>query len=204
MRETGEQPCPPSWAEAVLRTLLQPQDRESVSGDLLEEYRAGVFPSRGRLRADRWYVRQVMGFLWRATWQWGVLLAAASIIRGALDWFVPPASFYARAIVTTYTAIGLFLAAGFWTAWRTRSLGAGILAGLGMGVIAAAIDMAGTAIMIGIWHDPLTLAAIERSGGLAEMFELPLLRIVPGMLLATIGALAATGGARFVRSHAVE
>ena len=39
---------PPEWAEALLRLLLKPEDRESVSGDLLEEYRQSVVPERGR------------------------------------------------------------------------------------------------------------------------------------------------------------
>src|SRR5688500_10263372 len=35
---------PPRWAEAILRLLLKPEDRESVSGDLLEEYRETIVP----------------------------------------------------------------------------------------------------------------------------------------------------------------
>lgn len=55
---------PPAWAEATLRLLLKPADRESVTGDLLEEYRDSVLPERGRRRADIWYVMQVAGFVW--------------------------------------------------------------------------------------------------------------------------------------------
>jgi len=59
---------PPRWAEALLRLLLPSDHAETVSGDLLEEYRETVVPSRGRRRADAWFVRQVAGFAWRATW----------------------------------------------------------------------------------------------------------------------------------------
>jgi len=40
-RMTMDRPAaqPPRWAEATLRLLLKPEDRDSVSGDLLEEYR---------------------------------------------------------------------------------------------------------------------------------------------------------------------
>jgi hypothetical protein len=50
----------------MLRLLLKPADRESVTSDLLEEYRESIAPARGR-DAHRWYVKQVGGFLWRAS-----------------------------------------------------------------------------------------------------------------------------------------
>ena len=49
---------PPFWAEAVLRVLLAPRDFETVSGDLLEGFRANVYPARGSCGANVWYVRQ--------------------------------------------------------------------------------------------------------------------------------------------------
>ena len=57
---------PPRWAESLLCLLLEPEDRESVSGDLLEEYRQAIVPARGA-GANRWYVRQVGWYLLRAT-----------------------------------------------------------------------------------------------------------------------------------------
>jgi len=38
---------PPRWAEALLRAFLKPGDFESVSGDLLEQYRDSIYPARG-------------------------------------------------------------------------------------------------------------------------------------------------------------
>ena len=35
---------PPQWSEPALRLFLKPEDRESVPGDLLEEYRLVVRP----------------------------------------------------------------------------------------------------------------------------------------------------------------
>src|SRR5688572_26683602 len=57
---------PPRWADALLGTFLNPQEAETESGDLLEAYRDSIYPTRGRWRADLWYVRQVAGYLLRA------------------------------------------------------------------------------------------------------------------------------------------
>jgi hypothetical protein len=141
-------------------------------------------------RDDSWYVRQT-GFVLRTSWWWGVLSAATVITRTAFDWFVPPETFYARATASTYTAVALFLAAGFFTAWRSRSLRAGVLAGIATGLISAILVVAGSLIMLGLWHDERTLSAIERSGGLSEVFTLPMLMIVPGTIVAALGGVLA-------------
>ena len=72
---------PPRWADALLRLLLPPEEAETVSGDLIEEYRETVYPVRGRWRADLWFVRQVSGFAWRSSLIWGVLLALAFLVH---------------------------------------------------------------------------------------------------------------------------
>jgi hypothetical protein len=56
-------PGPTPWAEFVLRILLRSRDRETVTGDLLEEYRETILPVQGRVRAGVWYLRQVMGLM---------------------------------------------------------------------------------------------------------------------------------------------
>lgn len=66
---------PPVWAESILRLLLPPRNRESVSGDLLEEYRDVVVPTRGVLRAQLWYVRQLVSFV-----------TVTSVGRASIDW----------------------------------------------------------------------------------------------------------------------
>lgn len=53
----------PRWAEAVLQIVLPACDRESVLGDLLEEYREEVLATRGQVRAQLWYLRQVLVLL---------------------------------------------------------------------------------------------------------------------------------------------
>src|SRR4051812_32931024 len=69
-------PYPGAWAEAVLRALLPPETRESVSGDLLEEYRDQQLPQRGLFRSRLWYLGQVAALLWRTTWPCVLMLVA--------------------------------------------------------------------------------------------------------------------------------
>ena len=49
---------PPAWLEWLLVRFLAARDRETVAGDLLEEYREERLPRYGRMRADFWYLRQ--------------------------------------------------------------------------------------------------------------------------------------------------
>jgi hypothetical protein len=196
---------PPAWAERLLRLLLAPADREIVSGDLLEAYRDDVQPSRGRWRADLWYIRQVAWFAWRAAWVWGALLAAAVVGRDALDWWLSPTTeFYARSLVSTYAAIGIFACAGLMAAWRSHSIAAGTLTGALTGVVAAVIIELASLGQLAVWHDPHTLAMIDASGGLSEMFSLPLIVVVPGTMCATIGAVVGRGLAWSMQSHLSE
>jgi hypothetical protein len=190
---------PPLWADFVLRRLvLARQDRDAVSGDLVEEYRAVVVPERGQRRADRWYVAQVAGYVVRSNLVWAVLFAAAYLARLAYDWFVPTTDFGIRGGVTTYSAIGLVFAAGYWAAWRSGSLLAGPLAAFAVTAIAASISVIGAGLLLALWHDPATMAAIQGSGGLAEVFLLPVLMIGPGVILGMVGG-AVGAGARHVR-----
>jgi hypothetical protein len=59
---------PPRWAEVLLERLLPDHARETVVGDLREEFIESTSPQRGRLRASLWYLRQVASFVpWFAT-----------------------------------------------------------------------------------------------------------------------------------------
>ena len=62
---------PPRWAERLLLIVLPRRDRETIPGDLLEEFREVVLPARGRRGARLWYVRQVLSLVP------GVMLGAA-------------------------------------------------------------------------------------------------------------------------------
>src|SRR5262245_13005384 len=118
---------PLRWAESVLRVLLTTDEAETIAGDLVEQYRDSVYPVKGRLRADLWFAGQVVGFAWRATWVWVAIFSVLMTGRTALDWFLPPADFYVRSAVTTYSAISIFVGCGMVAAYRSRSLRSSIL-----------------------------------------------------------------------------
>jgi hypothetical protein len=185
---------PPRWAEAVLRAVLAPRDRDTVSGDLLEEYRMHVVPARGQRGADWWYLRQVAEFVCRSQLGWAIALSAIFIGRTVLDWLVPTTDFYLRATVTTYASSAVLISAGAAAAWRTHSVAAGAIAGASVGIIAAGFEMAGAAVMLGFFHDSATLAAAEQSGGIGEVFTLPILLIVPATVLGLLGGVPAAVG----------
>lgn len=201
---TGEHDSarPPAWAEEVLRLILPLEHRENVSGDLLEEYRDAIIPSRGQSAADAWYVRQVCGFLWRATWVWAVLFSAAFVLRQAIDFLIPTRDFVVRSQVTTYTAIALMAAAAFWSAWRSGSFFSGIVVTIVMTQIAAVFSVAGVTLLLAIWHDPATLKAAADSGGIEEAYVLPFIMIVPALIVGSIAAAVGSVGRKIARVDA--
>jgi hypothetical protein len=181
---------PPDWAEALLRVSLEPSDRDSVSGDLLEQYRDTILPARGQRRADRWYITQVFGFIWRAARLWGALFGTAAVARTALDWFAPTSDFHTRSSVSTALGVGILLGVGCWTARRSGSFLTGTVAGVATAALGACVSLAGAAALLAFRHDPGTMAAIRGSGGLGEVFMLPIMFVLPGMLLGTVGGVA--------------
>jgi hypothetical protein len=62
---------PPRWAEVLLERLLRERDRETVVGDLREEYAESVLPRRGRIGANLWYLRQALSLLRRSIGEGG-------------------------------------------------------------------------------------------------------------------------------------
>jgi hypothetical protein len=56
------------------------RDHQSIFGDLIEEYREVVLPTRGRLHAALWFVRQMLSLV--QPWMWGLLLG---ITLGSLN-----------------------------------------------------------------------------------------------------------------------
>jgi hypothetical protein len=192
---------PPQWAEALLRLLLKPKDRESVSGDLLEEYRDTIVPTRGPA-ADRWYVWQVGSFLLRTSWGWGAVLGAALVIRYLFDTLVPVTDYRMRATALTYTIIGACLLAGSSTAWRTRSIRAGVLTSFSAATIGALLSIVGTGVMLAIWHDPATLDEWRNSGGLDEAFiDVPLKVVAIGAAMGSVGAFVGKAVANSLAMH---
>ena len=190
---------PPRWAEAILRSLLKPGDRESVSGDLLEEYRETIVPALGPA-ADRWYVWQVGSFLFRASWSWGAVVGGALVIRYLFDTLVPVTDYRMRAATLSYTIIGACLFTGFSTAWRTRSMRVGVLVSFSAATLGALFSIVGAGVMLAIWHDPATLQAWRSSGGLDEAFiVVPLIMVAIGGVIGSAGAVLGKLGATLFR-----
>jgi hypothetical protein len=187
---------PPRWTNLLLRVVLPRRDFETVAGDLLEEYRETVYPARGRRRADHWFVAQVLGFAWRNVRFWVTLLTLASIARTAMDWLVPTTDFHSRAILSTLTGAGVLLLAGFWSGARSGSFSAGPIIGVTTATLAVPLEALGTLALLAVWHDAKTITAIHGSGGLEEVFTLPILLIVPAVVLGTIGGLLGAVTAR--------
>jgi hypothetical protein len=182
---------PPRWAAALLPLLLRADEAETVTGDLIEEYRDAVYPSSGRRRANAWFVRQVAGFAWRAAWVWGLLVAAFISGRFIVDTFSPPASYYARSAFTTWSSILLYLSAGVWAARRTGRVRTGIFVAVAAHAIGWTMNAAMTAAIFVavIRNQPVMLRLFHETGGLAEQWILPL------MLLPFVIVLGSVGGA---------
>jgi hypothetical protein len=181
--------APPEWAELVLQAFLPSRAFESVSGDLLEEYRETVLPARGRHGADVWYLSQVIGYAWRSAGVWASLFAVSFLIRAAIDWRIPTTDFHLRSTVSTSIALGIFVLAGFWAGARTGSMRTGAVVGLVSAAFAVPLQLVGAALLIALWHDPATLAAIRGSGGLGEVFTLPIFTVLPCVLISAVGGI---------------
>jgi hypothetical protein len=173
---------PPRWAESRLRLLLKPDDRDSVSGDLLEEYRESKRPANGRRRANIWYIGQVANVAWREAAWFGLVAGAALGSRFVLDALVPlrPTDYGLRAAVLSWSLLAIFSLAGLRTAWRTGHVRAAVLVAMTASVIHSAIGLvvAGVLAVLNAPTDP---------GGRAEIFIVPLIALVASIVAGTAG-----------------
>jgi hypothetical protein len=120
---------PPRWAENLVRMLLKPRDRDTVAGDLLEEYREVVLPGRGRVRASLWYLKQAFSLI--DVVMLGVLLGTMfGIWNLAATWLDPLTDDTPMALLAFYGPMfALWAFSGFSVARRTGSLIEAIKAG---------------------------------------------------------------------------
>ena len=203
-------PAPPLWAQSLLSSVLPRATEESVAGDLIAEYRDAILPACGERRADIWYLRQTVGFVWRATWMFILLHAALLMVRSLADVFAPPGfaphSYQLRASLSTWSTIGTFLLAGIYGGYHTGRSSAGVLTAF----VASAAGFA-LAIGFGLWMffaviqpDPVKLNTFYITGGWGEMFGLPIiitgiacaLGLVGGVIGKSIGGLAPASRSR--------
>ena len=136
-------PNPPEAADLILRALLPADARESVSGNLLEEYRECRVPAAGEFRADVWYWRQVGGLWLRAYW-W--LVVPAIVLLAVHDVFnalrAPSGASYLdglpRLVAAAFSPFGtasLLALATAYGSWRTERWQGGFVAALGVAVV---------------------------------------------------------------------
>jgi hypothetical protein len=128
-------PNPPAVPQTLLHLLLPVERRESVVGDLLEEYRDSRVPSMGRCRANLWYWKQVFGFWQRAYWAFVAPLFGLFALRHVLTVFPSPSGIpyfnvdFLFGLVTLSPFV--FLLTGAYGSWRTERWAGGIVASLG-------------------------------------------------------------------------
>jgi hypothetical protein len=120
-------------ADFVLRLLLTRRNRETISGDLLEEYREVVLPARGRFRGSVWYWRQVLSFMSPLAIgvTFGTLLGVANLIDTAVE----PLADDSGAVMLAFAAVllGTWAAVAFLAGRRTQSFWQAVLAGMFVG-----------------------------------------------------------------------
>jgi hypothetical protein len=193
---------PPEWAEGLLHMVLRRADRESVSGDLLEEYRAAIVPARGECAGDAWYVRQVSWYVWRATWFWALLFGGQFVARGVYDWTVPTHDFHVRAAFSTQFGVVTLLVLALWASWRSGSFAAGpVLAAL-TSQMAAVFSVSASLLALALLRDSAGHLdrAIAESGGIEEMYGLPFMMIIPALIIGTVGGAIGSVSRRMIRT----
>ena len=122
------------WGDFVLRLLVRRRDRETISGDLLEEYREHVRPTRGPWAARIWYVRQILSFV--SPLVWGLLIGVVLGVWQLVDTAVEPLAEDTPRVMIGIVGTMLVswtlasLAAALPSRRFTRALVAGIIAGV--------------------------------------------------------------------------
>jgi hypothetical protein len=179
---------PPRWAETILQYLLKPSHRDSTVGDLLEEYRVARRPSLGAVRANVWYIVQVLGILWRLIQPAALVLAAQSVFL-ALTVFrpghhaphqsplgLPAFGSLALSIVWYGSIVGtpgvsifdaaVYLLISYRGVQRTRRIGTGVVlaaatSGVGLLVLFAAAAIITPGLVVALVEQPLLLLILS-------------------------------------------
>ncbi len=150
---------PPRWLEKLLILCLSPRDRETISGDLLEEYREEQVGHRGSLRANLWYMRQSISFLIarsfgappiQAALAWlSVFTVACGIWLAAMEQVLKHAGYAGRMGIAASIAIQGLATLVFVVLSRRTILGAFVFVG------AVAVGLLGISAIrriLEVWH----------------------------------------------------
>jgi len=139
-----EAAAPPGWAAAVLRILVAARDRETIAGDLIEEYREVILPRLGPAGARRWYGRQVLSLVSSA--RLGLVLGVVLALGAAAgDVLLPLANGGTGGsddpAPIAVVLLGLWGAAGYLAWQKTGRLAAAARAGAIVALLSMALTM---------------------------------------------------------------
>jgi hypothetical protein len=212
------QALPPRWMERILRAMLKKRDRDTISGDLLEEFREDIFPAKGRIRADLWYLWQVLSLIEGASF--GLLLGSAlSAFSTAMLMIAPLRTDRPIEVALLCGVILLLLSlSGFLACHRGGNLFDAMKAGTVAGLVAAAVSSLIYLVQLNLFFNTIRhradwetlLDAFQSSrfdnlrafanyySAMQDLIILPVVAI-SGAVAATIGGLAALSGRRMKR-----
>jgi hypothetical protein len=135
---------PPARAQWLVAMLVPDARREGIVGDLVEEYHEAQVPAHGVAAADRWFMRQALGFLWSAAAIPGLLVGIVLTTRTLIDTTAPVADTANRAWFTTLAVMLIFLFTGFGLGLSRRRLGGVILTAVAATVVGTVVAYAAT------------------------------------------------------------
>ena len=205
---------PPRWAENFLRFFLRPRDRDTVTGDLLEEYREVVLPARGLLRARLWYLRQTLSLVDSVTagLVLGVVFGASNLI---FTFLAPLAEDTVPALLSFYGPMFVMWGVvGFAARRRTGRFVDAIIAGMTVGAATIVVFCFANLLRVNLFLETISqrsdwqnvLANFERSDfdslrayanyQFAPQFGL---KLVAGILIGALSGMIGGVVARFGR-----
>jgi hypothetical protein len=177
---------PPRWAEWLLRSALRPFDRDSISGDLLEEYREVRRPTLGMWRADLWYVKHVLSVCWRLVWPGALTMTVVTVFSLAIKLPWRYSLVQAPGVSALDAAVCLWV--GYYTSRRTRLVRTGVMSAGLIGLLPPGIFLSVAAAT-----DPtLLLAPFARPFIFLILLTLTWLAIGFGCALGALGAMVGT------------
>jgi hypothetical protein len=158
--DEGLDMTPPDWSERLLRSLLSDRDRDTVSGDLLEEYREIAVPARGPRGARWWYRRQVAGCVVRSLRRPSLIGLAIGTMLGVMN-LIDTARRPLAADEPATMLAWLLAVLAIWSATtvivtrRTRRLGHAIVVGAILGAATTLVFHAAAVVRVNIFLDAI-------------------------------------------------
>jgi len=181
---------PPRFAQALAGAFLRTEDVESVTGDLLEEYREVRHAALGQRRADLWYIAHVLSIVGHAVWPAVVAIVVLRLLsfplpRGWNPSLVPSPG-------TSMLDVLIFVWAAYHGAKRTGRITTGVLSALVVALVGF-----GSFFVYAIVTDPTLILAPIKTPFVVVIFCV-LLTIA--MAVAVVAGMVGSSLARWRRS----